>query len=185
MGMTWVRLDRGLWSSCNSSLCSTSSKVRFQETVDLVAIPSHRDMDASTGQKIWTSTDDVQANLQRNSIEYHADGRDWQRATEEDDMILDPETGEYIHPATWEDLQIQRFQEEQAEAQRQHRIQYLQRQAAKAAATATTSGSPRIKIRRGRRRNKTPSPKVRGRKKYLVPPTATTTGASLTRFADT
>lgn len=173
-------------SSC-SSLCSTSSRVRFQDTVDLVVIPSHRDMDASTIEKIWTSIDEVQVNMHRNSMEYHADGRDWQDATEEEDMILDHETGDYVHPATWEDLKLQRYQEEQAKAQRQHRIQYLQHQAAKAAvvetAAAATSGSPKIKKRR--RRKGTPSPKVKGssRGRFAVPTAAV--GASLTRFADT
>lgn len=185
-------------TSCNSSYSSTSTRVRFQETVDLVSIPSHRDMDSNTIDSIWTSIDDVQENLQRNSMEYHADGRDWQQATEEEDMILDGATGEYVHPATWEDLQIERHQAAQAEAQRQHRIRFLaeqQRAAAKAATSkkqsmVTSTSSPKMRRRRPKgtlQRSTPPCPKVKGSRngRLIALQQPTIAGASLTRFADT
>ena len=184
-------LSRG--STCSNTSCSsTSTRVRFQETVDLVAIPSHRDMDSNTIDSIWTSIDDVQVNLQRNSLEYHADGRDWKQATEEEDMVLDEVTGEYVHPATWEDLQIERHQAAQAEAQRQHRRRFLveQQRAATAEKKSTVaSSSPRMRRRRrkGATQRSAPDPSngKGSRTGRLMAAQPTIVGASLTRFADT
>ena len=177
--------------SMDSSSCSSSTKIRFRDTVCIVEIPSHRDMDPTTIESIWSSVDEVHENAQRNSMEYHADGRDWQQVKEEDEMILDDLTGELVHPATWEDLLVDRHHQKLAEAQRQHRIRAIEQQqqelaaaaAALAAAQSTTTSSssktsPKRQRRRKTRGNKRVSPNQKARR-------AMQSAASLTRFADT
>lgn len=184
--------------SDSSSTSSSSRKVTFQETLQTVEIPSHRDMDAATIDSIWNSVDSVNSNMQRNSMEYYADGRDWQNITEEDGMVLDEVTGELIHPATYEDLQVERLHTNRAEEQRQRRVQVIleqvrqEREAAEAAALAERSvggdspPSGNTKGKRTRRRKQT-SPRVAFRKNGARDFRALqqTGAASLTRFADT
>jgi hypothetical protein len=81
------------------------AKVRFQTTVTVVTIPSHRDMDRSVLESCWTSLDEIQRNAKRNAQEYKYDGREWRTVREEQDMIYDLKSGEYMHPATWARLQ--------------------------------------------------------------------------------
>jgi len=114
-------------STDNNSVSSTGSKVRFHSHVRVVEIPSHRDMDLSVVNSIWTSVDDVQENARRNAFEYHADGRDWTKVTEEHDMIWDDVTQELLHPATYEDLQVERMHQAHAADQRQRRQEALQK----------------------------------------------------------
>jgi hypothetical protein len=98
-------------------------RVRFQNTVTVVSIPSHRDMARHSYERIWTSLDEIQRQARRNAKEFRHDGKDWRNAPEEQDMIHDPESGECIHPATWTTLQLLKQHKEQQKAALQQRVQ--------------------------------------------------------------
>jgi len=171
-------------SSMDGKLTVTSAAshraVRFMDKVECLDIPSHRDMDPATKQLIWSSSDQVHMNAQRNSMEYHSEGRNWMKATEEEDMILDDVTGEYVHPATWDELQLERYQHAMAKQQREDRVRAIRAQQQEQQRT-----SPTMKKRRKRPVQQRSSPDAdRLRDLRALQHTAAAV-ASLTRFADT
>lgn len=72
--------------------------VHFDDTVSGVEISSHRDYPESMRERIWSTLDEINSNASRNMEEFMADDWDWQRATEEEDMVL--EKGRLVHPAS-------------------------------------------------------------------------------------
>lgn len=76
------------------------SRVSFHTSVSVYEIPSHRDYDEDSHSSLWTSFDVQTKNAKRNSFEYQADQKDWRNACEEDGMVQ-IQTGEFVHPATW------------------------------------------------------------------------------------
>jgi hypothetical protein len=76
------------------------SQVQFHGSVSVLEIPHYRDYDKDSRQKMWGSARVLEQNAQRNLYEFQADGRDWRRCKEEEDMIL-TRKGHLVHPATW------------------------------------------------------------------------------------
>ncbi|CAB9508949.1 expressed unknown protein [Seminavis robusta] len=160
--------------NCSFDIKSEEPKVRFQNTVSVVEIPSHRDMDNETIARIWTGVDEVQENAMRNSFEYHADGKDWRNVTEEQGMVFDMETGEYVHPATWEEIQ----------AERQHQAA-LDEEWQRFAAMEEVARQKRLRQEKARETHR--QNKRRQRQQRVAANQRTVLrshGASLTRFAD-
>jgi hypothetical protein len=85
---------------CNQRRNTRHSQVQFHATVSVIEIPHFRDYDKDSRRKIWNSKRVLAQNAQRNLYEFQADGRDWRRCKEEDDMIR-TRKGRLVHPATW------------------------------------------------------------------------------------
>ncbi|CAB9523048.1 expressed unknown protein [Seminavis robusta] len=119
------------------SSSSTSSSYRRRVTFALSTtnatreIPSHRDYDEETRSQIWMGMQEIEENARRNRLEFLADGCDYQRATEEKQMIKwhqqqddesDTTVVELVHPATY----WFRYQQEQDKILRQQEQEHHQ-----------------------------------------------------------
>lgn len=80
----------------------TSAKVTFDETVTVIPIPQREEYSDRIRKHLWDSPEELQAMITKNSIEFAADGYDAQSVLEEDDHIVNPETGELVHPIHFE-----------------------------------------------------------------------------------
>lgn len=93
-------------SSCSSSSLSSedsaASRISFHENVTVYPVRSIEDFPDDVWEATWKPRAEVRAHKKRSKKEYAWDGYDWQNATEEDDMIMDPETGELEHPVHYE-----------------------------------------------------------------------------------
>ena len=83
---------------------SHSSHVSFCDTVEIRAIPSHRDYDAPTRCDLWNSVSAVAEIVRRNTLEYTAEGWSFAGVLEEDAFVPLP-SGELLHPATYQKQQ--------------------------------------------------------------------------------
>merc|ERR1719491_1044669 len=72
--------------------------VRFDNEVMVKLIASHKRYSKSIRNELWNNSEHIQENAYRNKIEYQAEGIEWKLVLEEDDMYVDPQTGEHIHP---------------------------------------------------------------------------------------
>lgn len=184
-------LDYELESTCSTVTDGEASSriVRFRNSVAVVEIPSHRDLDPDVAKAVWSSTDEVQANGRRSTMEWDYDGRDWQNVLEEHDMIYDPVTDDYIHPATWEEMEYDRMHQEHMqqllvaqmqELERQERIQKEQK-----LQEVSAKERRRRRKKKGQRSPPRNSPRYKARKRSPKVAPAPMAMASLTRFADT
>lgn len=100
-----VPLTRGVVCRRNrrTNTVTKISRVRFEENVSIIEIPSHRSYSRDTKQRMWNGTRQIRADANRNKIEWAADGRDWKNCKEEDEMLT--LAGELIHPVTYLSLQ--------------------------------------------------------------------------------
>jgi hypothetical protein len=95
-------------SSCSSASSSlslsdtSSSRITFDETVTVFPVPAIDDTPDDVWQQTWKPRQEVRAHKKRSKKEYAWDGYDWENATEEEDMIRDPETGLLEHPVHYE-----------------------------------------------------------------------------------
>lgn len=90
-------------ASSSSSLSDTSSsRITFDETVMVFPVPAIDDTPDDVWQQTWKPRQEVRAHKKRSKKEYAWDGYDWENATEEEDMIRDPETGLLEHPVHYE-----------------------------------------------------------------------------------
>jgi hypothetical protein len=94
-------------ASSSSSLSSVScSRITFDDTVTVFKVPSISDVPEDVWQATWKSRQEVRAHKKLCKKEYAWDGHDWKNATEEDDMILDPNTGTLEHPVHYEGYSV-------------------------------------------------------------------------------
>lgn len=83
------------------------AKVVFNEKVSIKMIPTRNDYSSRIREYLWYDTSDLKKNVYRNAYEFAAEGNDWRRVIEEDDMYISGKTGELIHP-----VHIQRYCQE-------------------------------------------------------------------------
>ncbi|KAG7351971.1 hypothetical protein IV203_008019 [Nitzschia inconspicua] len=72
--------------------------VKFDCDVLVQPIASHKSFSQRIKNTLWTSTDELKDNAYRNQVEFEAEGWDYRKALEEEDMYIDAETGELVHP---------------------------------------------------------------------------------------
>jgi hypothetical protein len=82
----------------------------FNETVSVVHIPRRDEYSKRIQSHLWHTSNSLQENIMRNTIEFAAEGWDWQSVLEEDDYIPCPESGELIHPVHCEIARLLRQQ---------------------------------------------------------------------------
>ena len=83
-------------SSVNSD--KSAKRLTFQEQVKVVPIPRRDEYSDRVKERLWTSTQEIHLNAQRNTLEYQSEGWDWRTALEDENMYTCAETGELIHP---------------------------------------------------------------------------------------
>jgi hypothetical protein len=54
---------------------------------------------------MWSDTKETRSNAKRNQIEYQSEGMSWENVLEDDDMYMDINTGEAVHPV-WVEYRI-------------------------------------------------------------------------------
>ena len=88
-------------ASCNSvpllKKMRSKRRVSLHNDVAVVPIPSRTDYPSLMRQRIWSSASELYQNAARNTIEFAAEGFDWRRVAEDDQMIQGP-SGERVHP---------------------------------------------------------------------------------------
>jgi hypothetical protein len=89
--------DKSIFIASPPQHSKNSKKVSFDATVLVHSIIHAKDLSARFKRTIWMPPRELEEALHRNSIEFAAEGWEWQNATEEADFVL---VGtQYIHPA--------------------------------------------------------------------------------------
>mgnify|MGYP000210735395 CR=1 FL=1 len=70
----------------------------FHEEVSVIHIPTRKDYSSRMQQHLWHSRETLRQAVLRNTVEYAADGWDWQAVCEEEHHYKCPNSGELIHP---------------------------------------------------------------------------------------
>jgi hypothetical protein len=73
--------------------------VRFDPSVTVVPIPSHRSCDRRMHSRLHATKDEMSTGIARNTLEFTHEGWDWRNAIEEVDMYVRKASGELVHPA--------------------------------------------------------------------------------------
>ena len=79
--------------------------VRFNSIVQERQIASHKRYTDRIKRTIWSDTKETRSNAKRNQIEYRSEGMSWENVLEDDDMYMDINTGEAVHPV-WVEYRI-------------------------------------------------------------------------------
>lgn len=79
--------------------------VRFNSIVQERQIASHKRYTDRIKRTMWSDTKETRSNAKRNQIEYQSEGMSWENVLEDDDMYMDINTGEAVHPV-WVEYRI-------------------------------------------------------------------------------
>jgi hypothetical protein len=74
------------------------SRIQFNTMVTVVPIPSHSQYSDIIKKVIWSNSAEIKQNAQRNLREFAAEGWNWKKVLEEEEMFLDKLSNERIHP---------------------------------------------------------------------------------------
>jgi len=88
-------------STSASTRCSSSSGgggIKFNENVAVIPIPKRDEYSDRVRDRLWCNVQELNRNVQRNTIEFAAEGWDWRTTIEDDGMYVCTESGEKIHP---------------------------------------------------------------------------------------
>lgn len=85
-------------SVSSSSLSQKSAGVSFNTEVKVVPIPMRDEYSKRVKERLWTNSEDLHLNAQRNAYEFAAEGWDWRTALEDENMYRDSASGALIHP---------------------------------------------------------------------------------------
>ncbi|KAG7369871.1 hypothetical protein IV203_027617 [Nitzschia inconspicua] len=92
-------------TSSDSDECSVdknkdtdSTTVKFNDTVDIVSIPSRHQFSNRIKNVYWSNRYELQENAERNILEYEYEGWDYDKVVLDDEMYVDVNTGALIHP---------------------------------------------------------------------------------------
>ena len=80
-----------------------SGRIHFNQEVSVMPIPSHHDYSSRIKKFLWSNGEEIQENAERNRIEFASEGWDWHTVLEDDDMYVDANTGELVHPCWFDD----------------------------------------------------------------------------------
>jgi hypothetical protein len=85
-------------STCSLTPKCAKPRVRFNENVDVVSIPSRYQYSDRIRKVLWSNKHEIMENAERNIIEYEAEGWDWNTVVLEEEMFVDSLTGSLVHP---------------------------------------------------------------------------------------
>lgn len=100
-----------------------NQKISFAAHVTVKEIPSHREYSEEERLDLWNGAQAVAESVQRNTVEFRAEGWDWETVLEEESFVR-LSSGELIHPATHQRQQEERRLKEQARKRRKNQRQY-------------------------------------------------------------
>jgi len=81
-----------------TSKAKERKQVKFQESVVVAPIPMRNEYSDRTQSKMWNDSEELQANIERNRVEFSAENCNWWLACHEDEMYKCGVTGKLIHP---------------------------------------------------------------------------------------
>jgi hypothetical protein len=84
--------------SHKSSSNNSKHRVQFNETVDILSIPSRHQFSNRIKQVYWSSKEEICSNAERNIMEYEYEGWDYNNVVLDEDMYIDTATGALVHP---------------------------------------------------------------------------------------
>lgn len=93
-----------------SSITSNLRRVRFDNKVMVVRIPSRNAYSSRIKKALWRNKSELKDIADRNRCEYLAEGWEWRKAVEDEDMYIEAATGEKIHPCWVEDEEDKEFE---------------------------------------------------------------------------
>eukprot|EP00980_Cylindrotheca_fusiformis_P001592 scaffold363_cov56-Cylindrotheca_fusiformis.AAC.11 len=76
--------------------------VTFKEVVTIRTIPHFARYPQELKRDLWNSSDEIRRMVQRNTIEFRAEGWDWRKVILEDQMRYNIVTGDLVHPAHYQ-----------------------------------------------------------------------------------
>mmetsp|Transcript_8254 Transcript_8254/g.16317 ORF Transcript_8254/g.16317 Transcript_8254/m.16317 type:complete len:133 (+) Transcript_8254:321-719(+) len=85
-------------TSASSSIRTRTRKVRFDKKVLVIPIPSRHAYSNRIKKTFWRDGSELQDTADRNQYEYTSEGSDWSTVLEDEDMYIDVDTGEKVHP---------------------------------------------------------------------------------------
>ena len=74
------------------------ARIKFNPVVKVLTISSHSMYSDRIKKVIWSNSAEIKQNANRNIREFAAEGWNWEKVVEEDEMFLDKCANEYIHP---------------------------------------------------------------------------------------
>ncbi|CAB9524575.1 expressed unknown protein [Seminavis robusta] len=101
MGALWSLQPLEQESDTTSTASSSEQHhhhVHFDPQVSVIPIPTRHDYSNRIRGFLWDTPAQMQTNILRNTLEFSADGWDWNRVLEEDAHYFNPTTCQYIHP---------------------------------------------------------------------------------------
>jgi len=84
---------------CDASAISSNRRtVRFDNSVLVIPIPSRNAYSNRIKKALWRNKNELRDIVHRNRCEYLAEGWEWSKVIEDEDMYIEASTGEKIHP---------------------------------------------------------------------------------------
>jgi hypothetical protein len=101
--------------SSTSSLAPPSDRcIQFENEVMVVPIPTRHEYSNRIKKFLWTASDELYESVERNRAEFAAEGWDWHSVLEDDDMYVDAQSGELVHPVWLQEHDLEEEEEEDA-----------------------------------------------------------------------
>ena len=97
----------------NYERISKRTRIQFNDDVMVVHIPSRHEYSDRIRRFLWSDSFELRELVERNRVEYASEGWDWHAVLEDDDMYVDSNTGELVHPCWFEDEEIEVDAEEE------------------------------------------------------------------------
>jgi hypothetical protein len=98
---------------------SPGRRLRFESNVTVIPIASRHQFSNRIKRILWSNSREIKENAERNMREYEYEGWDWNLVLEDDEMYVDSNTGDLVHPVWLEedfDDYMDEAQEEPEEA---------------------------------------------------------------------
>lgn len=90
--------------SSNSSLAPTHERtIQFQDEVLVVPIPSRHEYSSRIKKFLWSGAEELSETIERNRAEFASEGWDWHSVLEDEEMYVDADSGELVHPIWFEE----------------------------------------------------------------------------------
>jgi hypothetical protein len=91
-------LGSSFTTDASGSVPTTRPKLSFNEEVTVCAIPKREEYSKRMSERLWVAPDEMIRNAHRNTFEFAAEGWDWRKTMEDDEMYRCTATNEKIHP---------------------------------------------------------------------------------------